>query len=392
MSPPHESVGRTAADRAAADHPAADHTAAGRKPSASPTTDLPTTDLTTVDFGRRLLRLDTRRLGLLVPVRTLVVCAVLVVVILVVGVASMTIGAYDLGLGAVLRAVFDPASDPDARQVVVEWRLPRVLFAVLCGAALALSGGIFQSLTRNPLGSPDIIGFGVGAQFGVTLVMIVLGHNTYGYKAAGAIVGGLVTALLVYALATKGTLSSFRLIIVGIGVSAGLGSLTSWILVSVSVEQAMMAATWGAGSLASLGFDQLVPAAVVLGGTVLVAVPLHRTLPVLEMGDDAATALGISPGRTRFAAMIVGVMLVALVTAAAGPISFIALAAPQICQRLTRSSTPMATASVMLTGAALVVVSDATAQLLSVQVGVVTVSVGGLYLAWLLARQYRTRT
>ena len=117
MSAPHESVERTAADRPAADHTAADraaadHTAAGRKPSASPSTASPSTDLPTVDFGRRLLRLDTRRLGLLVPVRTLVACAVLVVVILVVGVASMTIGAYDLGLGAVLRAVFDPASDP----------------------------------------------------------------------------------------------------------------------------------------------------------------------------------------------------------------------------------------------------------------------------------------
>jgi iron complex transport system permease protein len=104
------------------------------------------------------------------------------------------------------------------------------------------------------------------------------------------------------------------------------------------------------------------------------------------MGDDAATALGIRPGRTRLAAMIVGVALVALVTAAAGPISFIALAAPQISQRLTRSNTPMGTVPLMLTGAALVVVSDMLAQLLMVPVGVVTVSVGGLYLAWLLAR------
>lgn len=345
----------------------------------------------TVDFGRRFLRIDTARIATLIPVRSVVVCAVLVVVIVVAGLVAMTLGAYEVSFTEVLRAIVDPSSDPDLRQVVFEWRLPRVLFAVLCGAALALAGGIFQSLTRNPLGSPDIIGFGIGAQFGVTLTMVVLELNTYMYKAAGALIGGLVTALLVYVLANKNTMSSFRLIIVGIGVSAGLGSLTSWILITVSVEKAMMAATWGAGSLASLGFDQLIPATIVFAIVMFGALPLNRTLPVLEMGDDAATALGISPGRTRLAAMVFGVALVALVTAAAGPISFIALAAPQICQRLIRSNTPMGTVPVMLTGAALVVVSDMVAQFVMVPVGVVTVSVGGLYLAWLLAAQYARR-
>lgn len=342
--------------------------------------------------ARRTLRIDTPWVSGRIPVRSVVVSLVLAGVIIAAGAATMTIGAYDVSVGEVLRALVDPSTDIDTRQVVFEWRLPRVLFAMLCGAALALSGGIFQSLTRNPLGSPDIIGFGIGAQFGVTLTMIVLELNTYLFKAAGALVGGLITALVVYFLAMKHTMSSFRLIIVGIGVSAGLGSLTSWILISVSVEKAMMAATWGAGSLASLGFDQLLPAAAVFALVVLFAVPLHRTLPVLEMGDDAATALGVSPARTRLSAMVIGVALVALVTAAAGPISFIALAAPQISQRLTRSNTPMGLVPVMLTGAALVVASDGVAQLLLVPVGVVTVSIGGLYLAWLLAAQYGRRS
>jgi iron complex transport system permease protein len=361
-----------------------------RRPQHPPIAQRPA-DLPPVDHGRRLLRIDTARLSARISVRSIVVSVALVVVIVAAGLFSMTIGAYDVDFGTVLRALVDPSFDPDIRQVVLEWRLPRVLFAVLCGAALALAGGIFQSLTRNPLGSPDIIGFGVGAQFGVTLMMVVLELNTYMFKAAGALVGGLLTAVLVYALASKNSMSSFRLIIVGIGVSAGLGSLTSWILISVSVEKAMMAATWGAGSLASLGFDQLLPATVVFVVVMLGSLPLNRTLPVLEMGDDAATALGVSPRRTRLAAMVFGVALVALVTAAAGPISFIALAAPQISQRLTRSNTPMGTVPVMLTGAALVVVSDAVAQLVAVPVGVVTVSVGGIYLAWLLAAQYARR-
>ncbi len=363
-----------------------------RPTAASQTPPRPPADVAPVDHGRRQIRIETAHIAALIPVRTIVVCLALAIVIIAAGLASMTIGAYDVDLGSVIRALVDPSSDPDIRQVVFEWRLPRALFAVLCGAALASAGGVFQSLTRNPLGSPDIIGFGVGAQFGVTLTMVVLEVNTYMLKAAGALVGGLITALLVYVLASKNTMSSFRLIIVGIGVSAGLGSLTSWILISVSVEKAMMAATWGAGSLASLGFDQLIPASIVFAIVALLSLPLSRTLPVLEMGDDAATALGVSPGRTRLAAMVIGVALVALVTAAAGPISFIALAAPQISQRLTRSNTPMGTVPVMLTGAALVVVSDVVAQLVAVPVGVVTVSIGGLYLAWLLAAQYARRT
>ncbi|MGK9148292.1 iron chelate uptake ABC transporter family permease subunit [Plantibacter flavus] len=363
-----------------------------RRPTTPPRNDTVEAEFTPVDHGRRQLRIETSRIATLIPVRAVVVSLALVLVIIGAGLASMTLGAYEVDFGSVVHAIVDPASDPDIRQVVFEWRLPRVLFAVLCGAALALAGGVFQSLTRNPLGSPDIIGFGVGSQFGVTVVMVVLELNTYMFKAAGALIGGLLTALLVYVLASKHTMSSFRLIIVGIGVSAGLGSLTSWILISVSVEKAMMAATWGAGSLASLGFEQLIPAAVVFTVVAALSLPLGRTLPVLEMGDDAATALGISPGRTRLRAMVLGVALVALVTAAAGPISFIALAAPQIAQRLTRSNTPMGTAPVMLTGAALVVVSDAVGQLVAVPVGVVTVSVGGIYLAWLLAAQYARRT
>lgn len=206
-----------------------------QKPVTAPSSPSPAAGFPPVDHGRRLFRIETLRIATLIPVRAVVVSVVLVVVIIGAGLASMTLGAYEVDFAAVIRAIVDPASDPDIRQVVFEWRLPRVLFAVLCGAALALAGGIFQSLTRNPLGSPDIIGFGIGAQFGVTLVMIVFELNTYMFKAAGALIGGLFTALLVYVLANKNTMSSFRLIIVGIGVSAGLGSLTSWILISVSV-------------------------------------------------------------------------------------------------------------------------------------------------------------
>lgn len=344
-----------------------------------------------VSFGQRVLRLRWRSLSALVPTRRIRVTVLLIAATVVCAVFAMTRGAYDISFGQVLGALAGTESD-DIEKVVVQWRLPRVLFAILCGAALAYSGAVFQTLTRNPLGSPDIIGFATGAYVAVAYVTATLGLNLYLVKAVAALLGGFLTALIVYAFAYRNGLSSFRLIIVGIGVSAALTSLTSWILLSVSIEKAMLTATWGAGSLASLGFDQLWPALLAFGILYVSGIPLGRSLPLLEMGDDAATALGVQTGRLRLHALLVGVGMIALVTAAAGPISFIALAAPQIAQRLTRAQTPMQPITAMCTGALLVVLSDTLAVTWQLPVGVVTVSVGGIYLVWLLARQSRTRS
>ncbi|MER6914522.1 iron chelate uptake ABC transporter family permease subunit [Streptomyces sp. NPDC000594] len=344
-----------------------------------------------VDFGRATW--TWRRLGtaFLIDRRTVLVCCALLAAVLALGALTLATGSRSLTPGQVLTALTDPDSDPRARLVVVTWRLPRLLLAVLCGAALAVSGAIFQSLTRNPLGSPDVIGFSSGSYAGASVVLLLLGTADYLAVAAGALLGGTATAFLVYLLAYRGGLQPFRLIIVGIAVGAGLGSLTSMLLLSVNAQQAMLAASWGAGSLSGLGFDQLRPAAMVFAALLLCTLWVARPLAHLEMGDDTALALGIRTQRTRLAATVVGVALTALVTAAVGPIAFVALAAPQIAQRLTRAATTLRIVPVALTGALVLVAADFTAQRIELPVGVVTVSVGGLYLAWLLARQYAAR-
>ncbi|KZE90560.1 FecCD family ABC transporter permease [Microbacterium sp. TNHR37B] len=343
-----------------------------------------------VDFGEPMWRLRGGNLSTRIPLRRVRVSALLLTAAILCALVAMTLGASELSLGQVWGALSGSESAATER-VVVQWRLPRVLFALLCGAALAYSGAVFQTLTRNPLGSPDVIGFATGSYLAVAYVTAVLGAQLYLAKAGAALVGGFLTALLVYALAFRNGVSSFRLIIVGIGVSAALSSLTSWILLSVSVEKAMVAATWGAGSIASLGFDQFWPALLTFTALLLLGLPLTRSLPMLELGDDLAAASGVRVARVRRHALLVGVGMIALVTAAAGPISFIALAAPQIAQRLTRAQTPMQPVTAMCTGALLVVLADALAVVWELPVGVVTVSVGGLYLVWLLAREYRTR-
>ncbi|WP_442817864.1 iron chelate uptake ABC transporter family permease subunit [Streptomyces sp. NBC_01591] len=330
-------------------------------------------------------------MALRVERRSVLVCAALAVTVAALGVLTLGSGSISLSPAQVLSALFDPDADSRSRLVVVNWRLPRLLFAIICGAALAISGAIFQSLTKNPLGSPDVIGFASGSYAGASVVMLLIGTANYLAIASGSLIGGSATALLVYVLAYRGGLQPFRLIIVGIAVGAFLGSLTSMLLLSVSPQQAMLAATWGAGSLSGLGFGQLGSATVVLAVLLVCSAAVVRPLVQLEMGDDTAVALGVNAQRTRLVATLVGVALTALVTAAVGPIAFVALAAPQIAQRLTRSCTTLRIAPAALTGAVVLVSADYIAQRVDLPVGVVTVCVGGAYLAWLLARQYAGR-
>ncbi|MEU5398338.1 iron chelate uptake ABC transporter family permease subunit [Streptomyces sp. NPDC005963] len=344
-----------------------------------------------VDFGRSTWTVRRYGAALRVDRRTVLVCLALTAAVCVLSVLTLGTGSISLTPTQVLTALFDADSERRARLVVVDWRLPRLLFALLCGAALAISGAIFQSLTKNPLGSPDIIGFSSGSYAGASVVMLLFGTANYLAVGTGSLIGGAVAALVVYLLAYRGGLHPFRLIIVGIAVGAGLSSLTSMLLLSVSPHQAMLAATWAAGSLSGLGFGELGPTVIVFVALLLCSVAVVRPLVQLEMGDDTAVALGVRAQRARLAGTVVGVALTALVTAAVGPIAFIALAAPQISQRLTRSSTTLRIVPAALTGALVLVAADFAALRIDLPVGVVTVCVGGVYLAWLLARQYAAR-
>ncbi len=340
-----------------------------------------------VDFGRATVVLRRRRASLRIHRRSLLVIVVLAAVLIALTAVSLAVGSITLGLDEVVATLLG-GGDRRSHLVVVEWRLPRVLFAIGCGVALAISGAIFQSITRNPLGSPDVIGFDAGSYSGALVVMLAIGSGSYAAIAAGALGGGLVTAAVVYLLSYRRGVQGFRLIIVGIGVGAMLTSLNSYLLITVDVKQAILATAWGAGSLNALGFDQLLP----FGLGLLVLIPLVMlvapSLSQNELGDDASSALGTRVERTRLLSTIVAVALTALVTAAAGPISFIALVAPQIAVRLTRSSGLGLTAAAGV-GAVLLVAADFAAQRITVPVGLVTVSLGGCYLIYLLTREYR---
>ncbi|BCW57257.1 iron-enterobactin ABC transporter permease [Arthrobacter sp. StoSoilB20] len=342
------------------------------------------------DFGRSTAVVRNRWLSFRVDIRSILVCIPLILAALAVAVASLATGDYDVSVPQVLQAFAGDAPGL-AQTIVMEWRLPRVLAALVFGAALGMSGGIFQSMTRNPLGSPDIIGFNTGAYTGALIVMLTIGGGYLGI-AAGALVGGILTALAVYLLAYRRGSQGFRLIIVGIGISAMLAAFNHWLILQAELEAALAAAVWGAGSLNGITWEQAAPAAVVVAVVGLGTLAAARRMQLLEMGDDAARALGVRAEPTRLLLLVLGVALTAAVTAVAGPIAFVALAAPQLARRLTRSAGITLVPSAVM-GAFLLAASDLAAQRLfapiQLPVGVVTVCIGGIYLVWLLAREAR---
>ncbi|MEE4407567.1 MULTISPECIES: iron-enterobactin ABC transporter permease [unclassified Serratia (in: enterobacteria)] len=276
--------------------------------------------------------------------------------------------------------------------VVTQWRLPRVTMALLLGAALGISGAIFQSLLRNPLGSPDVIGFNTGAYSGVLVAIVLFNGGVVGIT-SGALAGGLLTAALVYLLAWRNGVETFRLIIVGIAVRALLVAGNTWLIISASLEAAMTAGLWSAGSLNGISWAKSLPVLAVIALCCLLLLTLSRRMRLLEMGDDTACALGVPVERSRVLLLLIGVTLTAAATAVAGPISFIALVAPQIARRLCANRGVLLLTA--LTGALLLLIADVAAQRLfmpyQLPVGVLTVSLGGIYLIWLLIRESRKK-
>ena len=342
-----------------------------------------------IDFGRRVIpvRLDDR-LSARIDLRVVSVVAILVAATFVIAVVSLVVGDYDITVPRVLTTVFGTGSTND--EFVMRRRIPRVVLAILLGIALGISGAIIQSLTKNPLGSPDVIGFNTGAYTGVLVVVMVLG-GSFSQKSYAALIGGVLTALAVYLLAYKRGVQGFRLIIVGIAVSAMLASVNTWLVLTADLDTAMYAAVWGAGTLNGTEWPQARAAALALVIILVLLIPFSRRMGILEMGDDAAKALGVRTEPTRLA-LLLGVALTAVATAAAGPIAFVALAAPQLARRLTRSpGVAMVPAAAM--GALLLVASDFLAQRLfaptQLPVGVITVALGGTYLMFLIARESR---
>ncbi|MGP2441989.1 FecCD family ABC transporter permease [Streptomyces sp. JW3] len=327
-------------------------------------------------------------LSLRLDVRSLTVVVLLLVAALAASVVLIGTGDFPIPAADVLRTLFGGGT-AGQEFIVRELRLPRVLVGLLVGASLGLGGALFQAITRNPLGSPDVLGLGQGATAGA-LIMIVLFSGSAAQVTFGALVGGLVTGFGIYLLAWKRGVHGYRLVLVGIGVSAIVTAVNGYLMTRADIVDASRAVVWMTGSLDGRDWDQVWPLLVLCLILVPVALANGRGLRMMEMGDDVSSALGVRVERVRMLLLVAAVLLTAAATAAAGPVGFVALTAPQLARRLTRAPGPNLLPSLCM-GAALLVTADWVAQRTfgadQLPVGVVTGVVGGVYLLWLLVTE-----
>lgn len=329
-----------------------------------------------------------RVVGVLVVVAALVAAAVL----------ALCLGEVWIPADQVL-ATFQGRGEPLA-EVMVGLRAPRVVGALIVGACLGLSGGITQSLLRNFLASPDIIGVTAGASMAALLSLLAAGSASALAPGAGsvavptlAIAGGLMAGFLVIMLAWRGGLEPRRVVLVGLGVNAGLTALTSWLLLRADLPELSSALVWLSGSLSAVDPGILRPA---LAGTLvclLLAALTTRQLALLRFGAHTVTALGVNVPRAQlFQAVLAGVAA-SLACAVAGPVAFVAFCAPPVAMVVFRTEGPPALAGALI-GALLVVVADIVARVAlpqPVPVGLVTSFCGAAALLWLLTRRSRRR-
>lgn len=274
--------------------------------------------------------------------------------------------------------------------IVHELRLPRAVTALAVGVCFGLSGAIFQSMVRNPLASPDIIGITSGASAAAVIAILILHLGGFAVSTF-AFVGALGTALAIYLLAWKQGVAGYRLVLVGIGIAAMLGAVIDYLMTRAQVWDAQVALLWLTGSLNGASATEMRPLLALMLVTVPLALWAGKSLGGLQLGDDAATAVGVRVERSRLLLILIGVALASIATAAAGPIAFVAFVSGPIARRLT-NGTGIALIPAALVGAAVVIAADVAGQhLLPVQlpVGILTAAVGAPYLLFLLVRSNR---
>lgn len=300
-------------------------------------------------------------------------------------VATLTVGTTYVPPLDVIASVFGLSGDPGVNFIVHELRMPTAAAALCVGIALGVGGTLFQQVLRNPLAAPELIGISAGASLTAIAGIVLFAWGGPAISLA-ALLGAFGGGGLIYALAWRGGVSGYRLILVGIGITEFLLALVAYLVARADIRDAREAMHWLVGSIGQSGTGELLALACALALLVPLALGLGRTLRALELGDDPARAVGVRVEGARLGLLAIAVALVAFATAVAGPIAFVALVAGPIAQRLLGAQGTALAAG--LVGASIVLASDlVAAQALPVALptGVLTGAIGAPYLLWVLA-------
>jgi len=306
--------------------------------------------------------------------------------VLVVSLVTLSVGDYAIAPADLWRTLTGGGSRLES-YVVFQVRAPRLVMALLVGACLGIAGALLQSLLRNPLASPDLLGISGGSGVAAVFTLLILGI-TGPVLALAAFVGGIIVAAFLLFAGHRRSDGGYRLILAGVGVGFLAMSLTSYLMLRAKVELAQDALVWLTGSLSATPWWNVLTVLVVAVAALPAVYACARWLPLTQMGASSAASLGVRTDTVRIVAVGTAVLLTAVTCAFVGPISFIALCAPAIARPLLgHGAIGIGTSAAV--GAALLTSADLVAQFAipghSVPVGVVTGALGAVFLLWLLA-------
>ncbi|GAA4423998.1 iron chelate uptake ABC transporter family permease subunit [Georgenia halophila] len=343
-----------------------------------------TTTLTTPPPGRAATTVP--RPVRLRPPRSRVLVAVLSVLVLVLAWSGLTTDT-DMSAVEVLRTL---AGQGDEEFTIFRLRLPRVALGAAVGVAFGLAGAIFQSVLRNPLASPDILGVSGGASLAAATAILVGGLSGAAVSAA-ALTGAFAAAIAIYVLAWRSGVSGYRFVLVGVGVAFLVQSGLAYLVSRADVSDVRDALIWMVGSIGTPPWSDVATLAAALAVLLPAVWAVAGPLRILQLGDDTAGGLGVRPEIGRLLALALAVALAAAGTAFAGPVAFVAFVSAPIARRLAPTA-GLALVPSALVGVVLVLAADLVGQYLlpmAVPVGIVTGVVGAPYLLWLLAADNR---
>lgn len=303
---------------------------------------------------------------------------------------SLCLGSFPTSLTQVLHALAAPHSS-DIAFIIWKLRLPRIVLAILVGASLAIAGTILQSIVRNPLASPDVIGITSGAALAAVLFLALLSTTlSIHWLPFAAMLGALFSALLVVSLAWKNGISPSRMVLVGIGLAAAMGAGTTLLIVISDDSAAMTAYVWLTGSLYAAQWKDvrgLLPWIVV---AVPVSLAFARHADVIALGDSVAEGLGVAILRSRLVLLACSVALAGAAVAFAGGLSFVGLIAPHLAAKLVgRNMTRLVPASALV-GALIVLYADLLGRVAflpkDLPAGIFVAGIGAPFFVYLLHR------
>jgi iron complex transport system permease protein len=305
-------------------------------------------------------------------------------------VVTLMVGSSYVAPVDVLASLVGLSANSGVDFIVLDLRLPIAAAALSVGLALGIAGTLFQQLLNNPLAAPEFIGISAGASLAAVAGVVLFTWSGYVISVA-ALVGAFAGALLIYGLAWRGGLTGYRLILIGIGVSEFMLAVVTYLVARAEIHDAREAMHWLVGSIGHAGSAELRALVVALVVLVPIAFMLNRALRALQLGDDAARALGVRIETARLGLIAVAVALVAFATAVAGPIAFVALVAGPIAQRILGPTSGSIVAAAFV-GASIVLAADLISQQampIALPTGVVTGAVGAPYLLWVLVGMNR---